>query len=103
MDRLRCGVVVTDAFASHLHAWWLAEQHRHASKIPSLDYVHCREGLRAGEDWMTFSWVTPARFPESEMFDVGGVRLHLSRRTQQGLKWRCLDAKNGQVMVRGGG
>ena len=102
MDRLRCGVVYTDGFATFLQKWWEAEPHQHETRIPSLDFVHCKEGARAGESWVTLSWIVRKGLPDHELFEVGPVNLHLPKQSQKGLKWRCLDAKSGQLVVVGG-
>jgi hypothetical protein len=102
MDRLRCGVIITQEFSSFLTEWWRAEPSQHAERVPSLEFVHCGEGARAGESWVTLSWVLAKKLPEHERFDVDGVPLHLSRQSQRGLKWRCLDAREGKLVVLGG-
>jgi hypothetical protein len=102
MDRLRCGVIYTQAFTNFLREWWLAEPTHHGTKIPSLHFVHCREGSRAGESWASLSWILEKKLPEHELFEVAGIRLHLPKQSQKGLQWRCLDARNGQLCVIGG-
>lgn len=102
MDRLRCGVIYTTEFASFLHRWWMADPHHHADRIPSLDFVHCKDGPRAGESWVSLSWVFRKGLPDHELFEISGIQLHLPRQSQKGLKWRCLDAKNGRMVVVGG-
>ena len=102
MDRLRCGVIVTKEFSTFLHDWCRSESVQSSERVPSLEFVHCREGPRAGESWATLSWVPSAKIPEHDCFLVGEVRLHLSKQSQRGLKWRCLDAKEGKLVVIGG-
>ncbi len=101
MDRLRCGAIYTEAFASYLRGWWLAEPAKHAKFFPSMEYVSFREGPRAGEHWFTLYWHPRGGAADYELFEVGTVTLHLTRQAQKALKWRCLDAENGQVVVRG--
>ena len=102
MERLRCGVVYTQEFAAFLEKWWQAQPQLHDAKIPSLDFVHCRSGERAGESWAALTWRSVRNLPEQELFEIAPVPLHLPRASQKGLKWRCLDAWDGQLMVRGG-
>jgi hypothetical protein len=99
MDRLRCGVIYTDAFAKYLGDWWRSDISQHATKVPSLDFVHCKEGPRAGESWITLTWLLSKKLPDYEMFTVSEIPLHLPRQSQKGLKWRCLDARNGRVVL----
>lgn len=102
MDRLRCGAIFTEAFAAYLRGWWLAEPAKHAKFFPSVEYVSFKEGPRAGEQWFTLYWHPRHGVENYELFEIGPVTLHLSRQAQKALKWRCLDAAEGSVVVRGG-
>ena len=102
MERLRCGVVYTTEFAAFLEKWWRAQPEHHAAKVPSLEYVHCRDGPRAGESWASLMWMYVRHLPDYELFEIAQVRLHLPRASQKGLKWRCLDAREGELVVHGG-
>ncbi len=102
MDRLRCGVIYTDAFSALLTGWWAAEPAAHAERVPSLEFVRCGEGERAGECWVALTWMLVKKLPEHERFTIGGVPLHLSKQSQKGLQHRCLDAREGKLMVVGG-
>jgi hypothetical protein len=102
MDRLRCGVIVTTEFTTFLKEWWSQDAAQQKERVPSLDFVHCKEGPRAGESWVTLTWIPTKKLPEHECFEVGGVPLHLPKQSQRGLKWRCLDAREGKLVVIGG-
>lgn len=102
MDRLRCGVIYTNEFSAFLKSWWEAGPEHHSARIPSLDFVRCREGARSGESWATLGWVPRRNVPDYEVFAVGVTPLHLPRQSQKGLKWSCLDAVDGKLLVRSG-
>lgn len=101
MDRLRCGVIYTNAFAEYLQNWWALEPRHHNSSIPSLEYFSCKEGPRKGEQWMTISWILKNGLEEHTLFTLGQVPLHLGKSAQRALKTKCLDIFHGSVVVRG--
>jgi hypothetical protein len=102
MDRLRCGVIITPAFTSFLKEWWNSTPSQQTDRMPSLDFVHCKEGPRAGQSWASLNWILAKKIPEHECFEISGVPLHLTKQAQRGLKWRCLDARDGKLVVLGG-
>jgi hypothetical protein len=100
MDRLRCGTIYTDSFASYLREWWRREPQQQKACVPSLEYIFCKEGPRKGEHWMTLSWMLREGKNNLTVFDVAGVPLHLSLKMQRVLKSKCLDTLAGQMVVR---
>lgn len=99
MQRLRCGVILTDAFLAWLDAWVAEQGSSHEARVLAIEYLRCREGLRAGQAWLEWFWAKRQGVAEHNLFWVNGVDLYLSPTTQKGLKWRCLDAKEGQPYV----
>ena len=116
MIRLRCGVIFTDAFLAWLRDWVVREGSSHEGRVMALEYVRCKEGLRQGQAWLEWMWVKRAGLSEHCVFHLSlpasstaeeaaqkpvenEIDLYLSPQTQQGLRWRHLDAKNGQPVA----
>ena len=99
LERLRCGIIVTDAFASWLEAWKAAEAEANFGLIPELSYVRCGEGSRAGESWVSLIWRPLQGVEEHEIFLVGGVRVFFARQTRRALRDRCLDIHEEKIVV----
>ena len=93
MERLRCGVVYTQEFVAFLEKWWQAQPQLHDAKIPSLDFVHCRSGERAGESWAALTWRSVRNLPEQELFEIAPVRV--PRRVRIGCPGNAGDAGAG--------
>ena len=99
LERLRCGVILTGAFQTWFQAWWHAEEDAHAGLIPEIDFVHCVDGPRAGQSWVSLYWRPRGKLGDHELFQIGRVTVHIPRQARLGLKHRCLDVKNGQIVV----
>jgi hypothetical protein len=99
LERLRCGVIITDAFKSWLAEWRDRESAANFGLIPELSYVRCREGERAGQSWVSLIWQPLGGAKEHEIFEMGSVKVHLQRQTRQALKDRCLDIKDDRILV----
>src|SRR6188508_603981 len=99
LERLRCGVIITDAFKDWLAGWKAREEAANFGLIPELTYVRCREGQRAGQSWVSLIWQPLGGAKEHEIFEIGSVRVYLPRQTRQGLKDRCLDVCDGRIVV----
>jgi len=99
MHRLRCGVIYTNAFAAYLAAMGHPASGP-GRKIISVDYVRCSTGDSAGKEWWKIEWVPEHRAPEECRFKIGDIPICLSRQSQRGLKHRCIDCRDGQVVIR---
>jgi hypothetical protein len=99
MHRLRCGVIYTNAFADYLSALG-GDAAPSSKKILSVEYVRCSTGGAAGKAWWTIDWVPVHRAPEECRFLIGQIPVCLSRQSQRGLKHRCIDWRDGQVVIR---
>ncbi len=99
LERLRCGVIFTGAFQDHLEAWWRSGAEENFGLVPELDYVRCASGARAGQSWITLVWRPLKGVRAHEIYQVGKVKLHLSKGARTALKERCLDAREGRVVV----
>lgn len=99
MHRLRCGVIYTNAFAEYLSAMEQSAP-REARKIISVEYLRCSTGEGAGKSWWKIEWVPEHRAPEECRFKIGDIPVCLSRQSQRGLKHRCIDWRDGQVVIR---
>lgn len=100
MEKLRCGVVLTDAFLSFLKA----EATREAADIEKptaiIEYVKCAEGLRAGEAWWKLTWAKSVGREDWCLFPLAaGFQIYLAPQTQKALKWKHIDYREGRVCV----
>jgi len=100
MHRLRCGVIYTNAFAAHLTALHEAQVQDHFGKVLGLDYMRMATGDQKGKEWWRVDWVIGQHVPEECRFKIDQVPVSMSKNTQRGLKNRCLDFKDGAVIVR---
>lgn len=99
LTRLRCGIIVTDAFVAWLEAWREREAAAHFGLVPEISYVRCREGERAGQSWVSVIWRALDGVQEHEIYEVGSVRVFFARQTRVALRERCLDVREGAVVV----
>lgn len=99
LERLRCGVIVTDAFKDWLASWLQREGPAAPGFLPELSYVRCAEGERAGQSWASLVWRPRKGLEDHEIFAVGPFSLHLSSQTRKALRERCLDIRAGQIAV----
>ncbi|MFN0125848.1 MAG: hypothetical protein ACKV19_04085 [Verrucomicrobiales bacterium] len=109
MIRLRCGVILTDPFLAWLREWTAREGTSHVGRVLAIDYIRCREGARAGQAWLEWFWVKRAGLSPHCLFRIEAMAMetgapapldiYLSPATQQGLRWRHLDARGDQPTV----
>ncbi len=99
MERLRCGVIFTDPFLAFLGGLAAREAVLHPGEVLALDYIRCVDGARAGQSWLEWMWVRRSGLSEHCFFRVAGLELYLSPPTQQGLKHRYLDMRDGKPFV----
>ncbi len=100
MHRLPCGVIYTDAFATHLAELQEEEDADRNGQILCLEYLRCVTGEKTGASWWKLEWAPRHRAPEDCLFAIGSVLVWLSLQTQRGLKHRCLDWRDGEVVIR---
>ena len=77
-----------------------ARTEEHLGKVLSMDYVRLAKAGVSGGEWWRIEWVPAQRVPEDCRFLIGQVPVGLNRQSQRGLKHRCLDIKDGAVVVR---
>jgi hypothetical protein len=99
LERLRCGVIITGAFKEWLEEWKAREGAANFGLIPELSYVRCKEGERAGQSWVSLIWQPLGGAKPHEIFEIGSTRVYFQRQTRQALKDRCLDIKDGRIVV----
>jgi hypothetical protein len=100
MQRLPCGVIYTSAFADYLTTLEAPLRTTEQRYVLSLDYLRSLKADGTQEDWWRMDWVPEKRTPLEQRFTIGTIPVSLSRQTQAGLKNRCLDYRDGQVVVR---
>ncbi len=101
MHRLRCGVIYTNAFAAHLTALHEAQVAENFGKVLALDYVRAATGDQKGREWWRVDWVVGQQVAEDCRFLIDKVPVCLTKQSQRGLKNRCLDWRDGAVLIRG--
>ena len=99
LERLRCGVITTEAFRAHLVHWHEETEGGNFGLIPQLDYVRFATGARAGQAWASLLWQPINKLKPHEIFEISGVKVYLSKATRTALKEHCLDVKNGVMFV----
>jgi hypothetical protein len=97
MHRLRCGVIYTNAFADYLAT--VGEQ-ASPDTILALEYVRFASGPRKGTAWWRMDWLPTQSTDLQCHFTIGKISVFISAQSQRGLKERCLDWRDGQVVVR---
>jgi hypothetical protein len=100
MHRLPCGVIYTNAFAEHLASLDAPLRTTEQQYVLSLEYLRLTKDDGQQEDWWQMNWVPEKRTPLAQRFTIGSVPVSLSKQTQLGLKHRCLDWRNGSVVVK---
>ena len=100
LERLRCGVITTAAFRDYLARWHEETEGGNFGLIPQLDYVRFATGDRAGEAYASLLWQPLNRVKPHEIFEIGGIKVYLSKPTRTALKEHCLDVKDGAILVR---
>ena len=104
MERLRCGVILTDRFLAFLQSENAARRAEAGDSdetpVAIVDYVKCAEGPRAGTAYWHLGWGKgAAKMQDWCLFRVEGVTIYMSRQTQRALKWKHIDYLDGQVFV----
>ena len=65
----------------------------------TLDYVRCASGPARGRAWWQLLWIPDDMAQPHQIFQVGSASVHIPKSAQHGLRDRCLDFKDGQVVV----
>ena len=100
MHRLPCGVIYTDAFASYLAGIDSPLRTSELRYVLALEYLRCTKPGGEKEDWWQMNWVPEKRTPLEQRFTIGETPVSLSKQTQKGLKHRCLDYRDGKVVIK---
>ncbi len=100
MHRLRCGVIYTNAFAAHLLSIYETRTEAEKGKVLALDYLRASGGVKGAKEWWRVDWVYGSQVEEHCRFLIGEVPVGLNKPSQRGLKDRCLDFRDGAVVVR---
>jgi hypothetical protein len=99
MHKLRCGIIYTNAFADYLANLGRGKTAtRH--KVLAIDYVRASSGPKKGSEWWKLDWMPTQSMTDDCIFQIGGLPVGISRQTQRGLKNRCLDWRDGQVVIK---
>ena len=100
LERLRCGVITTAAFRAYLAKWHEETEGGNFGLIPQLDYVRFATGERAGQAYASLLWQPINKLKPHEIFEIGSVKVYLSKATRTALREHCLDEKGGAILVR---
>lgn len=99
LSKLPCGVIYTDAFCGHLTKLHEKQCDDHPQQILTLEYVRCASGPLKGKAWWQILWVPERAVPDYRCFRLGPIRVHIPKSVQHGLRERCLDYRDGRVIV----
>ena len=99
LERLRCGVIYTAAFRDWLAAWRTREAAANFGLVPELTYVRIAGGQRDGQSWVSIIWRPLQGIKEHEIYQIGPVKVFLNPQTRRALRERCLDIRDGAVVV----
>ncbi len=100
LERLRCGVITTGAFRAYLAQWHEETEGGNFGLIPQLDYVRFATGERAGQAYASLLWQPINKMKPHEIFEIGRIKVYLSKSTRTALKEHCLDMKDGAIFVK---
>lgn len=99
LARLPCGVIYTEAFSDYLATVHEEQVEDNPRKIITLEYVRYGSGELKGRAWWQLQWVPVDSAPDYRCFRMGPIFVHIPKSVQQGLKERCLDFREGRVVV----
>ncbi len=99
LAKLTCGIIYTDSFREWIKLRQEAESRAHPHRVLTLDYVRCASGPQRGRAWCQVHWLPEDAAPRHQVFVIDGVSIHFPKNTQIGLRERCLDCRNGQIVV----
>ncbi len=99
LSKLRCGIIYTDDFCDYLACIHAVQAEDQPQRVLTLDYIRCASGTLRGKAWWQLLWVPEDSAPEHRCFRMGGIRVHIPKSVQHGLRERCLDYQDGRVVV----
>jgi hypothetical protein len=99
LTKLPCGVIYTDAFSGHMASVHAEQSEDHPRQVLTIEYVRCASGPLKDKAWWQIHWIPLDAAPDYRCFRIGGVLVHIPKSVQHGLRERCLDYKNGSVIV----
>ena len=97
MERLRCGVIFLDGFLGHLAE--RALERAGEDRVSTFEYIAFAEGPQAGQQFGRLGWTRAAGLPEECLFEVDGLTVCMSPQTQEGLRDKWVDFKDGEIIV----
>ncbi len=100
LERLRCGVITTAAFRAYLAQWHQETEGGNFGLMPQLDYVRFATGDRAGQAYVSLLWQPINNMKPHEIFEIGPIKVFLSKATRTALKEHCLDVRDGGIVVK---
>lgn len=99
LSKLSCGVIYTDAFQRYLEEFYDEEADYNPRKIITFEYIRIATGENKGKAWWQLTWWPLNAAPEYRRYRIGDVMVHIPKQAKLGLRERCLDYRNGQVVV----
>lgn len=99
LAKLTCGIIYTESFREWIEHHHESESAAHPHRVLTLDYVRFASGPQRGRAWWQAHWIPEDAAPKHRLFVIGSARVHIPKNTQLGLRERCLDCQNGQVVV----
>ncbi|TLD71417.1 hypothetical protein FEM03_07775 [Phragmitibacter flavus] len=99
LSKLTCGIIYTDAFQRYLESVHAEQFEDNPQQILTFDYVRCLTGPQKGKAWWQLTWTPLEASPEYRRHLIGRVPVYIPKPVSQGLRERCLDFKDGHVVV----
>lgn len=99
LSKLTCGVIYTDAFQRYLEEIYAQQAEDNYGQIPTFEYVRCATGPQKGKAWWQLTWTPSETAPDYRRHRIGSVEVHIPKQAQHGLRERCLDYRDGIVVV----
>lgn len=99
LSKLPCGIIYTSAFEKYLAAISAEQANDYPQQMLTLEYIRCASGSLKGKAWWQITWVPLKTVPEYRQHRIGSIMVHIPKSTQHGLRERCLDYREGKVIV----
>lgn len=99
LSKLSCGIIYTDAFQQYLEEFHSLHAPHHPGKIATFEYVRIATGDQKGKAWWQLIWTPILTAPDYRRHRIGNVEVHIPKQAQHGLRERCLDYRDGKVIV----
>lgn len=99
MEKLSCGIVVSDHFISYIEKKVSEEHELNSGRIFVIEYQRCSEGNLSGKSWWSEYWAKEKMIKAEDIYRIGKVKVAFQKQTLKLLKDRYIDMKAGKINV----